>query len=630
MKSAPCVPTTPWRQVWFGERSTDNVNDVQPPTNESAARVPERATARVAHLTFNDGTPLSIPPDAIVVFIGANNSGKSQALKDMCYEALGIGSGNQRVVVTSVRWQTSGSAEALKQYLEDSGRVSSRSGDHVLVSRRMGSDLSSFLQQWGQDQDPHRVAPFVMYADTEQRLRGSHPVAAAPGYDGPRSEPLQRLSRSKHAQDELASASVRAFARPVFLDRWTGDGQWSLKAGEKPEYVEGQPPDHELRRIESLPLLKDEGDGVKSFVGILLEWQASNHQVAFIDEPEAFLHPPQATMLGQELSRLTSVGERQLFVSTHSRDMLLALLSGTQPVLVVRLHRDGDSTRVSRLSREQVETLWADALLRQSNIFDGLFSQEVILCEGDTDCAFYGEVLARAQTVRDGETLPASGPAFRHTNGKDRIAVAANALRAAGVPLSAIVDIDVFGETKSFNRLVESMGGEPHKFAADLETVQRALDGQAPDTTVDAVREKVLPLLARPGRTPITDADREQLREAFKSQSALKRFGKAGLRYFESEEPNADALESCRSLIRDCHAIGIHVVPNGALESWAPELRTTKGRWLVEALERGIDRLSRFGEAVAFVTAATEAQAPPAGTSPLQTVPVRNESPRLL
>ena len=37
----------------------------------------------VKSLTFNDGTSLNLTPNSIVVFTGANNSGKSQVLKDL-------------------------------------------------------------------------------------------------------------------------------------------------------------------------------------------------------------------------------------------------------------------------------------------------------------------------------------------------------------------------------------------------------------------------------------------------------------------------------------------------------------------------------------------------------------------
>ena len=38
---------------------------------------------RVKKLIFNNGIELKVSPDDIVVFVGANNSGKSQSLKDI-------------------------------------------------------------------------------------------------------------------------------------------------------------------------------------------------------------------------------------------------------------------------------------------------------------------------------------------------------------------------------------------------------------------------------------------------------------------------------------------------------------------------------------------------------------------
>jgi predicted ATPase len=38
---------------------------------------------------------------------------------------------------------------------------------------------------------------------------------------------------------------------------------------------------------------------MRSFVGVLLNAFISKHSVLLIDEPEAFLHPPQARLLAQ-------------------------------------------------------------------------------------------------------------------------------------------------------------------------------------------------------------------------------------------------------------------------------------------------------------------------------------------
>ena len=45
--------------------------------------------------------------------------------------------------------------------------------------------------------------------------------------------------------------------------------------------------------------LDNQGDGFRSFVGVVLSLLLSEHRIILLDEPEAFLHPAQAKMLGR-------------------------------------------------------------------------------------------------------------------------------------------------------------------------------------------------------------------------------------------------------------------------------------------------------------------------------------------
>lgn len=69
------------------------------------------------------------------------------------------------------------------------------------------------------------------------------------------------------------------------------------------------------RRVASAPLIDTQSDGVRSFAGILLTLLTGQFPLVLIDEPEAFLHPPQARLLGQHLAQWHRRG--QVFVSTH-------------------------------------------------------------------------------------------------------------------------------------------------------------------------------------------------------------------------------------------------------------------------------------------------------------------------
>ena len=55
--------------------------------------------------------------------------------------------------------------------------------------------------------------------------------------------------------------------------------------------------------VSKLPKLQEQGDGMRSFASILLHTFTSDYSITLIDEPEAFLHPPQARVLGKMLAK---------------------------------------------------------------------------------------------------------------------------------------------------------------------------------------------------------------------------------------------------------------------------------------------------------------------------------------
>jgi predicted ATPase len=117
-----------------------------------------------------------------------------------------------------------------------------------------------------------------------------------------------------------------------------------------------------------------QGHGVRSFVGLYLTLATLPYPIVVVDEPEAFLHPPQARALGLEIARLSARNNTQVILATHSLDLLKGILDyNVATATVIRLTRDGDQNSVSHLSAELINELWADPLLRFSGALDGLF-----------------------------------------------------------------------------------------------------------------------------------------------------------------------------------------------------------------------------------------------------------------
>jgi predicted ATPase len=92
---------------------------------------------------------------------------------------------------------------------------------------------------------------------------------------------------------------------------------------------------HEYERLD------EQGDGIRSFVGISLALLILKRSLFLIDEPEAFLHPPQAFRIGAFIGEQAKQS-RQIIIATHSVDVLRGILSRSQDVDIVRIDRVGN------------------------------------------------------------------------------------------------------------------------------------------------------------------------------------------------------------------------------------------------------------------------------------------------
>ena len=142
---------------------------------------------------------------------------------------------------------------------------------------------------------------------------------------------------------------------------------------------------------------------MRSFLGIVLFIYANQYTSMFIDEPESFLHPPQAKLMGSLIASNETSG-RQLFISTHSKELLNGMLeSGPDRIQVVRITRANDVNDFALLDVDDISKITSNTLLKYSDLINSLFHERTVLCESDSDCMFYQLIW---DTVRASEPTP--------------------------------------------------------------------------------------------------------------------------------------------------------------------------------------------------------------------------------
>lgn len=424
---------------------------------------------RFNSVTSSGGETVEVISPGVMCVVGGNNVGKSQLLRELRGLVHESDQGGGVVVAeASATMPTGSSEESLRWLQERAVQYDTRPGDRDHFAMRMGDSgltLDGF-QFWVNDRDSGvylgNIAPFFV----EYARAGTLGTYAA-GYINPQMNSgegnyaLMKLRRSGELEAALSEVISEAFGMGVVLDRL--DVQTSLRVGEVTVEVPplNRPSADYAGALAALPLLDAQGDGFRSFVGIASQILTHRFDVLLLDEPEAFLHPGQARILGRWIAEQAATRGMQVIVATHDRDFVIGLLSASAhgAVSLLRLTREQDKTHFVQLRPNEVSEVWANPVLRYSNVLQGLFHRKVVVCESDADCRFYGAAL-ESVAISHGKRAIADDTLFVPAAGKTGIPNVLTAVARLGVEAWAFPDFDVFQTKHDIRRIVETIGGD--------------------------------------------------------------------------------------------------------------------------------------------------------------------------
>ncbi|MBI2736423.1 MAG: AAA family ATPase [Rhodospirillales bacterium] len=514
-------------------------------------------TAYFTELTFSDGSTLPLEPNDIVVLVGPNNSGKSAALREL--PMLLTGEKSLKRVLVSAKWERTGTTEELKNYLAQNaskqregtgmrylGLGFSLSDSHLQSTfSNMGNMLPFFFAAMG-------TSNRITYCDERDNIDY---VNSAPEH------PIHVLFTNDKTANRISGYFQRAFKTELFP--FHGRARIAcLMVGKKPPVEPGEDRlnDTYIEKVRaSCRPLQGEGDGMRSFAAVTLGLLTTRSQsILTLDEPEAFLHPPQARLLGEFIVRERPPNS-QLFIATHNIDVLQGLLSSSSKnIRIVRIVRRGDVNHIRELSKREVEEIGSDSLMQYSGVLNGMFHERAILCEGDADCLLYQSLLSLPAVRGDSEP----DVVFVHCAGKARLSKLVRALRNLGVRSDVIVDIDVLQE--GLKSLVDAAGADGKAITGPGASVKAAIEQERRKTQAANVKTDINALLADLGDGELPDEIAKKITQAVKTVSPwekIKTGGKAAI-------PGGQVSQQYETLEKLCRQSGIWIVPAGTLERW--------------------------------------------------------------
>jgi len=353
-------------------------------------------TYKLTKIKFNNDEEIQL--GNLTVIIGPNNVGKSQILKDIVQRTT-----KQQplpcVVVKDVEWIPPQSLEelceaySLECYQDTNNNWIFRTLEPELFQERQVNasfwdnleHISGYLNNKSNFAENFGFA-LLAFITTEYRLQL---VKESPSADHERQEInlLQTLyNAGSSLESEIQNLIKEAFGKEIKLD-FTVPQRLRLRVGDDFSSIPSDPRDAK-QPMQQFEKLDNQGDGIRSFVGIAIALLATKRTVFLIDEPEAFLHPPQASRIGRFIAEQAS-NKRQIVITTHSVDVLRGILNHTNDVKVIRVDRKHQINHFNIPDPSILKRLVNDPLLSSARVLDGLFYSGVVVVEADSDGRFY-------------------------------------------------------------------------------------------------------------------------------------------------------------------------------------------------------------------------------------------------
>jgi hypothetical protein len=232
-------------------------------------------------------------------------------------------------------------------------------------------------------------------------------------------------------------------------------------------------------------------------------------------------------------------------------------------------------------------------------MLDGLFNNAVVLCEAEADCRFYSAVL---------DNLPKSKNRYSNSNllfvpvsGKHRIRKASAAYKKLGVPVRAIVDLDLLNDERLFRETFESLGGEWSRVTSYYNIIKTFIATLPGSLDGNLVKSKLKRIVTTLPDTPLDRSHVKSINDITRGfLTSWGRLKKLGARTFTSPAEQV----AYNSLIEEARKIGLFLVEKGELEGFVvkSDTKALRGeKWLAKVFEKNYHVNSAHGNAGEFM-----------------------------
>lgn len=536
---------------------------------------------KIKSITIKTGQKIEL--NKISILVGANNVGKSQTLRDI-QQRMEIGLTSKPVLLNEIKFEKPQFFEDLFLNLQLKGSIHNLNNKVVQGIKTNLTQLDSFefnyenfKRQFETEEDIDfvlgNISKFkVSHLDASSRLE----LVKTTSSFNPDTENPQNIIQNLYIQEEnetlLKLAFIEAFKMDIMLD-YSGLKDFCLRVAKMfPQIPED--PRKAYKITKDYNKIDNQGDGFRSFVGIILSILFSKDRIVLLDEPEAFLHPAQARFLGKWIADNSNRLNGQLIIATHNANFLNGVLSSDKEVDIYRLNRNDDITTFNLIPPDATEKLAKSPMLSSQRILESIFHKGVVVCEADADRSVYQTVATAA--FNNQEVL------FVHSHNKQTLKDVATLLIEAKIPVVVVSDIDLLNGEYDFKNLIE------------------ALTGKEIDTRLLDIRNKIALSVNEISEEQVLSGLKNNLKELLEqlekkehsfdgAKGAINRIKGEITKWKAPKDLGIngfpkDIQNDVKDLIIELKEYNIFIVPVGELEGWMDVGTKKKNKWIIKAL----------------------------------------------
>ncbi len=530
----------------------------------------EAAGFFVKGATLSNGHALVFESGDIVLVVGPNNSGKSTFLTDI--KSYLRSSARPRKMLSDVSFQAD--LPTIQSRIEEVFHVDKSEHAWIILNQKGQYDEAVGVDAMGPGTFAlaKAASAFAITLDAETRLSLSNPAETIDISIGRPIHPYHHFMLNRDTLRRFAGVIKSAFGLDFTIVRIGNPVRGYVGAGFRND-------EDSLEADKDIPALGEpverQGDGIRSYIGIAAEIIGSTYPITLLDEPEAFLHPPQARKLGR-LILDTLPMDRQAFIATHSSDFLQgAISSKSSRVKVVRVDRSGSILHSNSLSNEQLLEAVSHPSIANSNLLDSLFFSQTVICEADADCGLFD------WTVRElgSEDLLSTDRFWFGTGGKHQTPKIAELLATFGVDFRVILDLDAIANWELLARLCALKGIDVSSHKRRINTALSVLDRPALGAIADEIKQKL---------------DSAQIHKESDEQDLLRNVQRTldkGRRSHPLKQYGVDAFrrgqerDDVDNFLQILSRAGITLLRKGEIESYVPTVGLHGPGWASAVLE---------------------------------------------